>query len=179
MVMAMDSREIWTVIHGMVFGFIFLLGFSGALYAVYMLKPGWQTTEGITRTVRNIKTYLWALAVSVWAAVITGAYVVYPWYRAAPPAGTTDLSTYPRSLLLANEATAGWHEFGMEWKEHVAFLAPIAATVVAFVVSYYGPALARKVGERRAVMIFFIFAFLTAAVAGLFGAFITKAAPVH
>ena len=34
-------------------------------------------------------------------------------------------------------------------KEHVAFLAPIAATVVAIVVSYYGPTLARKVGERR------------------------------
>ena len=68
------------------------------------------------------------------------------------------------------------------WKstDHEAsYSSPIAATVVAFVVSYYGPALARKVGERRAVMIFFIFAFLTAAAAGLFGAFITKAAPVH
>ena len=56
----------------------------------------------------------------------------------------------------------------MEWKEHVAFLAPMAVTVVAFVVSYYGPALAKKVGERNAVMIFFIFAFVTAAIAGLF-----------
>jgi MFS-type transporter involved in bile tolerance (Atg22 family) len=67
----------------------------------------------------------------------------------------------------------------MEWKEHVAFLAPIAATVVAFVVSYYGPTLARKVGERRALMIFFIVSFIAAAAAGLFGAFITKAAPVR
>ena len=31
MIMAMNLRETWTVIHGMVFGFIFLLGFSGAL----------------------------------------------------------------------------------------------------------------------------------------------------
>ena len=45
----------------------------------------------------------------------------------------------------------------MEWKEHVAWLAPIAATVVAFVVTYYGPSLASKVGERRALMIFFFF----------------------
>jgi hypothetical protein len=177
--MVMDAREIWTVVHGMVFGFIFLLGFSGALYAVYSMKPEWQTAEGIAKTVKNIKVYLWALAASVWAAVFTGAYIVYPWYRAVPPAGTTDLSTFPKSLLLLNPNTALWHNFGMEWKEHVAFLAPIAATVVAFVVSYYGPALAKKVGERRAVMIFFIFAFATAAAAGLFGAFITKAAPVH
>jgi hypothetical protein len=180
--MEMNLREIWTVVHGMVFGFIFLLGFSGALYAVYSMKMEWMTTAGVLKTVNNIKVYLWALAASVWAAVFTGAWVVYPWYRAVPPEGTTDpaaLSTFPKFLLLANESTAQWHEFGMEWKEHVAFLAPIAATVVAFAVSYYGPALAKKVGERRALMIFFIFAFVATAVAGMFGAFITKAAAVR
>ena len=177
--MEMTGREIWTVIHGMVFGFIFLLGFSGALYAIYAMRPEWLTTEGMTRLIGQIKLYLWTLALSVWAAVLTGAYIVYPWYRAKPPEGTTDLSSFPRLLLLANPSTAGWHEFGMEWKEHVAFLAPMAATVVAFIVSYYGPNLARKVGERRAVMIFFIVSFAAAAAAGLFGAFITKAAPVR
>lgn len=180
--MEMNVREIWTAIHGMVFGFIFLLGFSGALYAVYSLRAEWLTAEGVQKTLRNIKVYLWALAASVWAAVITGAWIVYPWYRAVPPQGTTDpaaLATFPKFLLLANESTAEWHEFGMEWKEHVAFLAPFAATVVAFVVSYYGPVLAKKVKEQRAVMAFFIFAFATAAVAGLFGAFITRAAPVR
>ena len=176
--MEMSFRELVTALHGLVFGFTFLLGFSGALYAVYSMKAEWLTAEGIAKTVNNIKIYLWGLAISVWAAVVTGAYVVYPWYRAVPPEGTTDLSTFPKFLLLANESTAQWHELGMEWKEHVAFLAPIAATVVAYVVSYYGPSLANKIGERRAVMIFFIFAFATAAAAGIFGAFITKYAPV-
>jgi hypothetical protein len=177
--MEMTTREVWTTIHGMVFGFIFLLGFSGALYGVYSMRPEWLTTEGMVKTVNLIKLYVWALALSAWAAVISGTYIVYPWYRARPPEGTTDLATFPRSFLLADESIAGWHEFGMEWKEHVAFLAPIAATVVAFVVSYYGPTLARKVGERRALMIFFIVSFIAAAAAGLFGAFITKAAPVR
>ncbi len=177
--MDMNAREIATVIHGLVFGFIFLLGFSGALYAVYSMKAEWLTAEGLAKTVNIIKIYLWGLALSVWGAVLTGTYIVYPWYRAAPPEGTTDLTAFPRYLLLSNESTAVWHEFGMEWKEHVAFLAPIAATVVAFVVSYYGPLLAKKVAERRAVMLFFIFAFATAAAAGMLGAFITKYAPVR
>ena len=176
--MIMTSNEVWTTVHGMVFGFIFLLGFSGVLYAVYSMKAEWLTAEGVRQAVTNVKAAAWALAVSAWAAVITGAYIVYPWYRAKAPTGA-DLTKFPKALLLANPSTAFWHNFGMEWKEHVAFLAPMAATVVAFVVSYYGPALAKKVGERRAVMIFFVLAFVTAAAAGLFGAFITKAAPVR
>lgn len=177
--MEMTGREVWTTIHGMVFGFIFLLGFSGALYAVYAMRPEWLTAEGMKRSINMTKAFVWGLALSAWAAVISGTFIVYPWYRARPPEGTTDLSNYPRYFLLADESTAGWHRFGMEWKEHVAFLAPIAATVVAFIVSYYGPTLARKVGERRTVMIFFIISFAAAAAAGLFGAFITKAAPVR
>ncbi|MGE5462390.1 MAG: hypothetical protein ACM3PS_03490 [Syntrophothermus sp.] len=177
--MEMNSRELLTVIHGMVFGFIFLLGFSGALYMVYSMKPELLTVNGIKRTANGAKAYMWLLALSVWGAVFTGAWIVYPYYRAVPPEGTLDLSTFPKFLLLASESTAKWHEFGMEWKEHVAFLAPMAATVVAFVVAYYGPLLAKKVGERRAVMIFFIFAFVATAIAGMFGAFITKAAAVR
>jgi len=177
--MEMNLRETWTVIHGMVFGAIFLVGFSGALYMIYSIKPQLLTAEGINKTVNAAKVYVWGLALSVWAAVFTGAWIVYPWYRATPAEGTTDLTHFSKFLLLANPSTAEWHEFGMEWKEHVAFLAPIAATVVAFVVSYYGPTLAKRVGERRAVMIFFIFAFVATSIAGLFGAFITKAAAVR
>jgi hypothetical protein len=177
--MDMNSRELLTVIHGMVFGFIFLLGFSGALYMVYSMKPELLTVDGIKKTANGAKAYMWVLALSVWGAVFTGAWLVYPFYRATPPEGTLDLTKFPKFLLLASESTAKWHEFGMEWKEHVAFLAPIAATVVAYVVAYYGPLLAKKVGERRAVMIFFIFAFVATAIAGMFGAFITKAAAVR
>ena len=126
-----------------------------------------------------MKIGLWIMAIVFWLTVISGTYIVYPWYRAAPPEGTADLSTFPRSLLLSQPNTAGWHTFGMEWKEHVGWLAPIAATVVAAIVSYYGPEIARRLAERRMVAIFFIVAFLAAAAAGAFGAFITKAAPVY
>jgi len=69
--------------------------------------------------------------------------------------------------------------FGMEWKEHVSWLAPIAATVVAFAVTYYGQTLAQKANERRALLIFYIIAFLTAGIAGVFGAFINKVVPIR
>ena len=87
--MIMNSREIWTTVHGMVFGFIFLPGLTGALYSFKSMKPEWLTVEGMTRAVNNVKIYMWVLAASVWAAVFTGAYIVYPWYRATPPSGTT------------------------------------------------------------------------------------------
>jgi hypothetical protein len=175
--MAISVREVWTVLHGMLFGGMFLLAFAGGLTWLYGLWPEWITVEG-KRRLSRIKVGLWIMALIAWATVISGTFIVYPWYRAKPSQGA-DLSAFPRSLLLSTPTTAEWHNFGMEWKEHVGWLAPIAATVVAFVVSYYGPQLAQKVGERRAVMIFFVVAFATAAVAGLFGAFINKVAPVR
>jgi hypothetical protein len=66
----------------------------------------------------------------------------------------------------------------MEWKEHIAWISPILATVAAFLVLYYGPVLARNARLRRTTMVVFVGAFLAAGVAGLFGALITKAAPV-
>jgi hypothetical protein len=67
----------------------------------------------------------------------------------------------------------------MEWKEHVAWLAPILATAVAYMVTRYGARLAKDEQVRRAVIVLFSVAFFCAAVAGLFGALINKAAPVH
>jgi hypothetical protein len=175
----LTSRETWTLIHGMILGAIFLLAFAGGLAELYDLRPEWLTSLGITTGAARMKLGLWVMTAMVWLTVIVGTFIVYPWYRATPPKGTTDLSLFPRSQLLAQPTTAGWHTFGMEWKEHVGWLAPIAATLVAFLITYYGPALAKKVGERRAAAVWFIAAFAAAAIAGMLGAFITKSAPLH
>ena len=66
----------------------------------------------------------------------------------------------------------------MEWKEHVAWFSPILATVVAYIVWKYGSELANNSRLRRISMILFIVAFAIAAIAGLLGALITKAAPI-
>ena len=37
------------------------------------------------------------------AFLSVGTYIVFPAYRAPPPEGATDLTPYPRALLLANQ----------------------------------------------------------------------------
>jgi len=171
------TREFWAVVHGMILGGLFLLAFAGGLSGLYFLRPKWMTNEGMRKLVHQLITGTWIMAVVAWLTVFTGTYIVYPWYRAAPPEGA-DLTQYPRSFLKANEAIAAWHNFGMEWKEHVAWFAPILATVVAYIVWRYRDQLAEDDRLRNYTITFFVLAFLAAAVAGLLGALITKAAPV-
>jgi hypothetical protein len=177
--MEVTNRELWTLIHGMGFGALFLLAFAGGLAGLYSLRPELLTVTGLRERMTRLVSGTWLMAIAAWGTVLTGTYVVYPWYRAAAPKGTTDLLAFPRSFLLANPSLAEWHNFGMEWKEHVAWFAPILATVVAFVVLRYGKRLAEKPFLRNALMVTFVLAFAAAAVAGLMGALITKAAPIH
>jgi hypothetical protein len=181
--MELTERELYTVLHGLVLGTLFLLAFGGGMAGLWSLRSKLVTEEGVQERTPRLLIGTSVMAVVAWLTVITGTFIAYPWYRAAPPEGVdrTDpsvLAEFPRYLLLAQEKTAGWHEFGMEWKEHVAWIAPFLATAVAFAVAYYGAQLIRRGEIRRAVMIFFVLAFAAAGVAGLFGAFITKAAPV-
>jgi len=175
--MVLTAREIWAVIHGMMLGALFLLAYAGGLAELINLGAEYASEAAIGKRVRRLITGTWVMAVVAWLTVITGTYIVYPWYRANPPAGA-DLKMFPKGLLVSSPTTAGWHNFGMEWKEHVAWLAPILATAVAYMVTKYGARLAKDDEVRRAVIVLFTIAFLTAAVAGLFGAFINKAAPV-
>jgi hypothetical protein len=181
--MELTDRELYTVIHGLILGTLFLLAFGGGLAGLYSLRQAWLTADGLRERTPRLLIGTWVMAVVAWLTVFTGTWIAYPWYRAAPP-DTVDLTDpsqlgdFPRYLLLAQEKTAGWHELGMEWKEHVAWMAPFLATAVAFAVAYYGAQLIRRGEIRSAMIVFFILAFGAAGIAGLFGAFITKAAPV-
>jgi hypothetical protein len=166
------------MIHGLGFGGLYLLAFSGALLELYRFTTPADAYPGSPGRARFLKVYLILMAVLAWLAVLTGAYIVYPWYRAAAPPGTIDLSLYPQRLLMASPITIGWHSLGMEWKEHVAWLAPISITMVAFVFIRYGSDLRNHRQLRRAVLGFAWVAFLAAGVAGFLGAMIDKQAPV-
>src|SRR5665213_923119 len=177
--MEITERGLWTLIHGMGFGALYLLACSGALVELYRFV-GPSTPGALTaRSERFLKFYLLTMVVLAWVAVLTGAYVVYPWYRAAAPAGTVDLAAFPQRLLMSSPSTTGWHSLGMEWKEHIAWFAPISITMAAFVFIKYGRDLKNHRQLRAGMLSFALASFIAAGVAGFFGAMISKYAPVQ
>jgi len=176
--MEMGHREFLTALHGMMLGSVFLVLFSGGVVAILNLGAVRLAPDSARRQLRRIGLAGWVAVIFVWATVLLGTYWVYPWYRAKPPAGAA-LAGYPKYLLVSNPKTAEWHEFGMEWKEHIAWLAPILITAAAAIVTFHGQLLVRHANLRRAVLVLFATAFFCAAVAGAFGALIDKAAPVR
>ncbi len=190
--MELSSRETWTVIHGLVLGTLFLLAFGGILAGLWSFRPGLVTADGIKERMRRLYFGSWAMAIVAWLTVISGTWKVYPWYRVklspvgdnayAGCAGTVlpNTTCSPRDFLKSNVSgnTETWHNFGMEWKEHVGWLAPILATAAAFIIAYYGPRLIARSWLRTAVIVMMVAAFAAAAVGGAFGAFLNKIAPV-
>ncbi|MEE8376106.1 MAG: hypothetical protein V3S26_07300 [Acidimicrobiia bacterium] len=190
--MEISSREAWTVIHGLILGTLFLLAFAGGLAGLWSLRPGLLTAAGIRERMSRLYIGMWAMALVAWATVISGTWIVYPWYRVKlAPVGEdafagcagatipTDTCS-PRDFLKSNVSgeTEWWHAFGMEWKEHISWAAPILATAAAFLVTYYGARLIGRPWLRAAVIVMFVAAFAAAAVGGVFGAFLNKIAPI-
>jgi len=176
--MEITFRDAVTVLHGMGFGALLLLTFSGAFIGLSMAcsTAAWRPGSGEPRL---FNLYLAVMALLAWLTVLAGAYLVYPWYRAHPPAGTVDLGGYPQRLLMASPTTTGWHDIGMEWKEHIAWFAPISLTALAYIAWRYGRSLGRIEGLRNAVFGLALLAFAATGVAGFFGAMLNKYAPVR
>jgi hypothetical protein len=177
--MEITARAFWTLMHGLGFGALYLLACSGALVELYRITTSSAPSESTFGQQRFLKVYLLTMVVLAWAAVLTGTYVIYPWYRAMPPRGTTELAMFPQRLLMASPTTIGWHSLGMEWKEHVAWFAPISITMVAVVFIRYCRDFKNHRQLRNAVLCFALASFVAAGIAGFFGAMINKYAPVQ
>src|ERR1700761_2777223 len=104
--MEITSRSLWTIIHGMGFGALYLLACTGLLIEFYR-----RFVAGTGSVTQNdgpfLKWYLMGMSFLAWLAVLSGTYIVYPWYRAPPPAGTQNLNAYPQKLLMAHATTIG------------------------------------------------------------------------
>jgi hypothetical protein len=177
--MEITLRALITLIHGMLFGAFFLMAIYGLVVelfrSAYVEQPSQLTTKGYFRE----RLYLNCMVGLGWAAVLTGAYIVYPWYRTIPPAGVTNLALYPQFLLKSSATTAGWHDLGMEWKEHIAWIAPISMTMVAYVLTKYRLSMRENPQVRTTVLVFALVALGAAGAAGFLGAMLNKYAPVN
>jgi hypothetical protein len=161
------------------FGALYLLACSGAIVEFWR---HYGPAEGVDVTGQDetfMRVYLISMTLLAWLAVFTGAYVIYPWYRAAATPGTLRLAGYPQALLQSSTSTSAWHSIGMEWKEHVAWLAPISITMATGVFVQYGRGIRDHRELRNAVLGFVLVSFLAAGIAGFFGAMINKNAPVE
>src|ERR1017187_5067897 len=103
--MEVTLRELVTIVHGMLFGGFFLMAIGGAI--VMLLEWSSPDAEASpSRPAARWRTiYLVAMVALGWAAVFSGAYIVYPWYRAAAPPGA-DLVAFPQRLLRSEEHTS-------------------------------------------------------------------------
>lgn len=176
--MLFSGRSVWTMVHGIGLGGAALLGLAAALFYLYATRPE-PRAPGDEPESRAFAWLTAFTAVALWLTVIIGAYIVFPPYRAVPPPGTTDLSEFPRALILANAHTAWLHGFAMETKEHVPWIASMLATAVAFVAIRYPSAALRQPSLRKMVFTLLAVSFVLVAWASLLGVFVNKVAPLQ
>ncbi len=152
---------------------------GAALFALYLLRARDGAAPGSEEAAGPVAVLAGFTAIMLWLTSIVGTYIVFPPYRATPPEGATDLTRYPRSLLLANPETAWLHGFAMETKEHLPWIATMLATATAYVAWRYRARLFRDPHLRTLGTILLIIAFVAVAYVSLLGILVNKVAPLQ
>jgi hypothetical protein len=176
--MLFSGRSIWTMIHGIALGGGALLALAAALFALYLLRPRAGVSADASAS-GPMAALTASIAALLWLTTLVGTYVVFPSYRVTPPEGTTDLTAYPRALVLADPSTAWGHAFAMETKEHLPFIAAMLATSVAFVAWRHRERLLGDGGVRRIGAALLVTCFAIVSYVSLLGVFVNKLAPLE
>ena len=174
--MLFSERSLWTMVHGIALGGGALICLTAALFYLYAARPADGAAAPPGSAALAGATTL--SAVLLWLTLIVGTYVVFPPYRAVPPAGAADLSEFPRALVLASPGTAWLHSFAMESKEHMPWIASMLTTAVAFVTIRYRSTVLQNPSLRGLSMALLAIAFALVAFVSLMGMFVNKVAPL-
>lgn len=177
--MLFTDRSIWTMVHGIGLGGAALMGLAAALFYLYAARPSNGQSLGVPVAWRGLAGVTVFTAAMLWLTVLVGTYVIFPPYRATPPAGVTDLSEFPRSLILANPDTVWLHAFAMETKEHAPWIAAMLATAVAFVTVRYRAKALNDASLRYMITILIAICFALVSWVSLLGVFVNKVAPLQ
>ena len=175
--MLFSERSIWTMVHGIGLGGGALLGLAAALFYLYAARPASLTSDAEVGS-RAFAAVTVFTAVMLWLTVIIGTYIIFPPYRATPPPGTTDLSEFPRALILGSPSTAWLHAFAMETKEHMPWIASMLTTAVAFLAVRYRRTALTNPAMRRMAFILLAVSFAVVTFVSLLGVFVNKVAPL-
>jgi hypothetical protein len=175
--MLFSERSIWTMVHGIGLGGAALFGLAAALFYLYAIRPT-EASPGNPTGPPAFAALTVSTAALLWLTVIVGTYVIFPPYRATPPPGTTDLSAFPRALVLANPSTAWLHAFAMEIKEHMPWIASMLTTAVAFIAVRYRRTALTTPAVRQLSITLLAVSFAIVAFVSLLGVFVNKVAPL-
>lgn len=174
-----SERSVWTMIHGIVLGGGAMMALAAALFSVRAMRATGPSQEAAQDQSRYLAWLVTVAAVALWMTVLIGTYVTFPPYRATPPAGLTDLSLYPRSLIQSNPGTVWLHAFAMEIKEHVPWIAAMLATAVAFVAARYRSRILTDTRLNGMVTTLLAISLALASIIGVLGIFVNKVAPLE
>jgi hypothetical protein len=177
--MLFSDRSIWTMVHGIVLGGAALMGLAAALFHVYAAPASDRPRDTRPDAPGSFAGLTVFTAATLWLTVIIGTYVIFPPYRATPPPGVTDLSPFPRALVLASPDTAWLHAFAMEIKEHAPWIAAMLATAVAFVAVRYRSQALTDASLRKMTAALLAICFGLVAFVSLLGVFVNKVAPLQ
>ena len=175
--MLFSERSIWTMVHGIGLGGGALLGLAAALFYLYAARPAPPSSDAEIGS-RAFATVTVFTAVMLWLTVIVGTYIIFPPYRATPPPGTTDLSEFPRALILASPSTAWLHAFAMETKEHMPWIASMLTTAVASIALRYRRTALTNPSMRQMAFALLAVSFAVVTFVSLLGVFVNKVAPL-
>jgi hypothetical protein len=176
--MLFTDRSIWTMVHGIGLGGAALMGLAAAMFYLYAV-PDSKGSGGAPTASRALAVVTIFTAAMLWLTVLVGTYVIFPPYRATPPDGVTDLSQFPRALVLASPGTEWLHAFAMESKEHMPWIASMLATAVAFVSAHYRSRVLNDASLRNMAITLLAISFALAAFMSLLGVFVNKVAPLQ
>ena len=177
--MLFTERSIWTMIHGIGLGGAALLGLAAALFYLYALRASEAGHRASPNGSRALAALTIFTAVMLWLTVLVGTYIIFPPYRATPPAGALDLTQFPRSLIQAKAETAWLHAFAMESKEHLPWIASMLTTAVAFVAVRYRSRVVADASLRNMTITLLAICFVLVAFVSLMGVFVNKVAPLQ
>jgi len=173
--MEITSRSLWTSFTAWASA-RFTVGLFGALVELYRAIAR-TTCAASERDERFLRVYLVCMAALAWLAVLTALTSSIPGI-ARYATGHGNSRCISAAAADVSPTTSGWHSIGMEWKEHVAWIAPISITMAAAVALQYGrdlknhpqlrAASSRSCGPRS-----------SRGRGGFFGAMINKNAPVE
>src|SRR5687767_5702016 len=174
--MLFSERSLWTMVHGIGLGGGALIGLAAALFYLYAARSSDSVADPPGSGALAGATVL--SAVLLWLTVIVGTYVIFPPYRVTPPAGISDLSEFPRALVLASPSTAWLHSFAMESKEHMPWIASMLTTAVAFIAVRYRRTALSNPAMRRMAFTLLAVSFAVVTFVSLLGVFVNKVAPL-